>query len=160
MRELIDRIKTRVPGIALRTTLIVGYPNETEEAFNELLCFVKDTAFARLGVFTYSVEDGTHAFGLGDPIPADEKERRRDAIMQVQQAISLDHNVSLIGTVQQVMIDELKDGTFIGRTQHSAPEIDNDVFVRSSCDHRPGDFVQVEIEDASEYDLFGTMRNA
>jgi ribosomal protein S12 methylthiotransferase len=157
LRELIDTIRTRVPGIALRTTLIVGYPNETDQAFKELLDFVNDVRFDRLGVFSYSQEEGTTAYELGDPIPEGEKERRKAAIMAVQQGISEASNRELTDTTQRVLIDRMEDGMFIGRTERDAPEIDNEVFVRSSRMLAVGEFVEVDIEDATEYDLYGSV---
>jgi ribosomal protein S12 methylthiotransferase len=157
LRELIAEIRARVPNIALRTTLIVGYPNETEKEFDELLDFVSDVKFDRLGVFTYSQEEGTAAYELGDPVPAKEKERRQAAIMQVQQAISEEKNQLLINTTQRVLVDRIDDGVYAGRTERDAPEIDNEVFVHSSRNLSTGDFVEVDIDDATEYDLFGSV---
>jgi ribosomal protein S12 methylthiotransferase len=157
LRELIDEIRMRVPGIALRTTLIVGYPNETAEAFGQLLSFVKDVRFDRLGVFSYSQEEGTSAYELGDPITEEEKERRKSAIMAAQQEISEEKNRELTETTQRVLIDRMEDGMFIGRTERDAPEIDNEVFVNSPRLLSVGEFVDVDIEDATEYDLYGRL---
>jgi len=157
LRELIDGIRERVPTIALRTTLIVGYPNETEKEFDELLDFVNDVKFDRLGVFTYSQEEGTTAYELGDPVPAKEKELRQAAIMQAQQAISEEKNQLLINTTQRVIVDRIDDGVYAGRTERDAPEIDNEVFVHSSGSLSTGEFVEVDIDDATEYDLFGSV---
>ncbi|MBM2840321.1 MAG: ribosomal protein methylthiotransferase [Bacteroidetes bacterium] len=158
LRELIDEIRMRVPGIALRTTLIVGYPNESERDFQELLDFVNDVKFDRLGVFTYSLEEGTTAYDLADPIPQTEKDRRRDAIMEAQQTISEEKNELLINTTQRVLLDRIDDGVYVGRTERDAPEIDNEVFVHTSRKLHVGEFVEVDIDDASEYDLFGSVR--
>jgi ribosomal protein S12 methylthiotransferase len=157
LRELIAEIRARVPNIALRTTLIVGYPNETEKEFDELLDFVSDVKFDRLGVFTYSQEEGTAAYELGDPVPAKEKERRQAVILQAQQAISEEKNQLLINTTQRVLVDRIDDGVYAGRTERDAPEIDNEVFVHSSRNLSTGDFVEVDIDDATEYDLFGSV---
>jgi ribosomal protein S12 methylthiotransferase len=157
VRELIHDIRSRVPLIALRTTLIVGYPDEGEKEFLELLDFVNEVKFDRLGVFTYSREEGTAAYDLGDPIPAAEKERRRSAIMKAQQAISEQKNQLLINTTQRILLDRMEDGVYVGRTERDAPEIDNEVFVRTARHVRVGDFVEVAIDDASEYDLFGSL---
>jgi len=157
LRELIAVIRERVPNIALRTTLIVGYPNETEKEFDELLDFVNDVKFDRLGVFTYSQEEGTAAYELGDPIHAKEKERRQAAIMQAQQAISREKNQLLINTTQRVIVDRIDDGVYAGRTERDAPEIDNEVFVHSSRSLTTGEFVEVDIDGATEYDLFGSV---
>jgi len=158
LRELVDRVRDRVKGVALRTTLIVGYPNETEKEFNELLDFVNDVKFDRLGVFTYSREEGTAAFELGDPIAEEEKERRQATIMQAQQVISEGKNQQLINTTQRVIIDRIDGGVYVGRTERDAPEIDNEVFVHSAGGLSIGSFVDVDIDDATEYDLFGTVR--
>jgi ribosomal protein S12 methylthiotransferase len=154
-RELVDEIRSRVPGIALRTTLIVGYPTETERAFDDLVRFVQEVRFSRLGVFTYSREDGTGAYALGDPVPVDEKERRRSVIMEIQKEISEEENEKLVGTRQRVMVDSITSGECIGRTERDAPEVDGEICFTSVSDVRPGDLVDVDIVDASEYDLFG-----
>jgi ribosomal protein S12 methylthiotransferase len=153
--ELIDAIRQRIPDIALRTTLIVGYPNETEQEFEELVEFIQEVKFDRLGVFTYSPEDGTTAFELGDPIPQEEKEHRQSVIMEVQRDISLEKNSRLVGTRQRVLVDRKEDSVWIGRTQRDAPEIDNEVRVTSDRPLRVGDFYEVDILDASEYDIAG-----
>ena len=155
MLNLLETITTKVPGIALRTTLIVGYPEEGEAEFRELLGFVKAARFARLGVFGYSQEEGTAASALGDPIPQAEKERRRAAIMEAQREISLERNEQSIGTRRRVLIDREEGGFLVGRTEHDAPEIDNEVFVTPNGVSAPGDFLDVEITDATEYDLYG-----
>lgn len=155
--QLIEKIRSRVQGIALRTTLIVGYPNETEREFSELLDFVNEVKFDRLGVFTYSREEGTVAYELGDPVPAKEKELRQAEIMQAQRGISEEQNQQLLNTTQRVIVDRFVDGSYIGRTERDAPEIDNEVFVRSSGSLEIGSFVDVDIDDATEYDLFGTV---
>ena len=154
LRELIGIFRRKVPDLALRTTLIVGYPTEGEKEFNELLGFIREVKFDRLGVFTYSHEDGTTAYPLGDPVPAAVKEERREALMDTQRAISREKNDALIGTKQLVLIDEIVDGDALGRTHWDAPEIDNEVFVHSPHHCRVGSFSQVEIVDADDYDLF------
>jgi len=154
--QLIDTIRTKIPGIALRTTLIVGYPDETPAAFDELLRFVADVRFDRLGVFMYSQEDGTTAFPLGDPISQKEKERRMKMVMELQRQISEENNFRLIGSSQKVLIDRLEGDRYVGRTERDAPEIDNEVYVSARGGLRVGDFIDVDIEDASEYDLYGT----
>ncbi len=156
-KELIDTIRAKVPGISLRTTLILGYPAEGEREFSELLDFVNEVKFDRLGVFTYSPEDGTTAHPLGDPVPQEEKERRRSLIMETQQAISDERNERMIGSIQRVIIDRIEGDRYAGRTMADAPEIDNEVYVSSPVHLSPGQFCDVEIEDASEYDLYGTV---
>ena len=155
--NLIETIRAKIPDIALRTTLIVGYPNETPKAFDDLLRFVAEVKFDRLGVFTYSQEDGTTAFPLGDPISQEEKERRRKLVMELQSGISEEKNSRFIGTSQKVLIDRLEGDRYVGRTERDAPEIDNEVYVNSRTHLRVGDFVHVDIEDSSEYDLYGTV---
>ena len=153
--DLIGRI--RGAGVALRTTLIVGYPGESPEDFALLESFVRETRFARLGVFTYSMEDGTTAYPLGDPVPAEEKERRKSVIMEVQKEISADRNEALVGSRLRVLIDRAEGGLYVGRTEQDAPEIDNEVFVSSPGPLTPGTFADVEIHDATEYDLYGRL---
>jgi ribosomal protein S12 methylthiotransferase len=157
LRELIDEIRVRVPGIALRTTMIIGYPTETQKEFDELLKFVEEVKFDRLGVFTYSIEEGTSAYGLGDPVPAKEKERRKALVMELQQEISVDKNEGLMGTTLKVLLDRYEHGSFVGRSERDAPEIDNEVFVTPDKSLKVGNFCQVEIESASEYDLYGRV---
>jgi ribosomal protein S12 methylthiotransferase len=157
MLELIETIHARVPGIALRTTLIVGYPGEGASEFQELLSFVRVAGFARLGVFTYSPEEGTTAHPLGDPVPAAEKERRKTAIMEAQQALSEERNEGLIGRRLKVLVDRIEGGQAVGRTEHDAPEIDNEVFLAGEFPVAPGEFHDVLITDATEYDLYGRV---
>ncbi len=152
-RELLSRIKHELPDIALRTTLIVGYPNETEEDFLALCDFVREMKFHRLGVFTYSREEGTTAEPLGDPIPDEVKEERRSTIMEIQRSISAERNATLIGRTVRVLIDRKENGMAVGRTQWDAPEIDQEVYVRDGQDLRVGNFYEVQIVDALEYDL-------
>jgi ribosomal protein S12 methylthiotransferase len=152
--EIIDRIRQRVPEIALRTTLIVGYPTELEGHFQELLEFVEKIRFDRLGVFTYSQEDGTSAEPLSDPVPAEEKERRRSVVMELQKGISLEKNESLVCTILPVLIDRKEGDIFVGRTERDAPEVDNEVFIESTEGLEPGNFCLGKVVDAIEYDLF------
>lgn len=152
--ELIAEIRESVPGIALRTTMIVGYPTERQEHFEEMLDFVERMKFDRLGVFDYSQEDDTYAYILGDPIPLEEKERRRSAILEVQREISAERNEAMVGKRLRVMIDEKRGESYQGRTEFDAPEVDNEIHVRSSRDLKPGDFVDVEVWDSEDFDLF------
>jgi len=154
LRKLVGEIRKGVPGIALRTTLIVGYPNETAREFDELLAFVREAAFDRLGVFEYSPEDDTSAFPLGDPVPRAEKVRRRMEIMEAQKEVSLAINERKIGTETTVLIDRSDEGGFVGRTEHDAPEVDNEVFLTGDPGAAVGHFSRVKIVDAVEYDLF------
>jgi ribosomal protein S12 methylthiotransferase len=156
-RELLNTIKEALPGMALRTTLIVGYPGETEKDFQLLYDFVAETKFHRLGIFTYSHEDGTTAYPLGDPIPTDVKEQRRETLMNLQKSISEERNEAIIGTRAKVMIDRAEDGIFVGRTEWDAPEIDQEVFVQSDPKIAVGNFYEVEITGATEYDLYARI---
>lgn len=155
--ELIRRIREKIPGIALRTTLIVGYPEETEEDFQELLEFVERVRFDRLGVFTYSQEENTPADRLGDPIPDVEKERRKRLVMELQREISRQKNESLLGLEIPVLIDRKEGRVFIGRTERDAPEIDNEVVIETEKDLNVGNFYHAKIVAALEYDLFASV---
>ncbi len=156
IRNTITTLRKEVPNITIRTTLIVGYPGETKEQFNELLNFVKDTELDRLGVFTYSKEEGTKAAEMKGQIRSDVKQRRFDRIMSEQQRISLKHNLALIGKTLPVLVEEIdEDGSFIGRSPMDAPEIDNSVIFTGREGIRPGDIVSVVITDAFDYDLCG-----
>jgi len=156
--NLISKIRQTIPNIALRTTLIVGYPNETEKDFEELVQFINEIKFDRLGVFTYSQEDETFAFGIGDPIPEEEKERRKEYIMEVQRVISLEQNELRIGKMTKAVIERIEAGNFVGRTEWDAPEIDNEIFISvGDARAKAGDFVAVSISDATEYDLYGKI---
>jgi ribosomal protein S12 methylthiotransferase len=151
IRALLRRIRETVPGIALRTTLIVGYPGEGEKEFAELEEFVAESRFDRLGVFEYSQEEGTGAYNLGDPVPADLKTERRERIMEIQREISAERNAALVGSTLKVLIDERKPGAAVGRTEFDAPEVDNEVHVQGEVP--PGHFCMAKIVDAVEYDL-------
>lgn len=161
LEELIAQIRSEVPGIHLRTTMIVGYPTETKEYFEEMLGFVQKIGFDRLGCFSYSQEDATTAFGLGDPITQKEKQRRVKALMAAQEEISLIKNHELIGSVMSVMVDRIEDGVVWGRTEFDCPEVDNEVCIQSATDGflpkdlEIGGIYPVEITDAEAFDLFG-----
>ena len=154
LRELLATVKSEIPDIALRTTLIVGYPNETEEDFQTLCDFVREVKFHRLGVFTYSQEEGTTADPLGDPIPKAIKEERRSTIMEIQQEISEERNSALMGSTARLLIDRHEASFAVGRTQWDAPEIDQEVYVKNGLQLRPGNFYDARIVDAIEYDLY------
>jgi ribosomal protein S12 methylthiotransferase len=159
--ELIDTIREKVPSIALRTTMLIGHPGETRAEFNELMKFVRDYRFDRLGVFTYSHEDNTHAFTLEDDIPAEEKEERADELMNLQQEISLEKNQEKIGQTVKVLFDKIEGEYFVGRTEADSPEVDNEVLVNAKDNFvRIGDFANVTITDARDFDLFGTISHA
>ena len=155
--ELIDAFRQKVPGIALRTTMIAGYPGETERDHQEMVDFIKDIRFDRLGIFEYSHEENTHAFELKDNVPAEVKQDRVSAVMAVQQEISLAINESKVGNTYKVLIDR-KEGTyFVGRTEADSPEVDNEVLVEASNVYlRVGSFANIKITSSGEFDLFGT----
>ncbi len=156
--ELISTIRSKVPNIALRTTLIAGHPQETEEDFEEMLTFVKEMRFDRLGVFPYSHEDNTHSFSMIDDIPEEIKEERTASIMEIQQEISKEINQDKIGKTLKVLFDRKEGGYFVGRTEFDSPEVDNEVLVDAKANYvRMGDFAQVQITDAEEFDLFGEV---
>lgn len=153
--ELINDIRAKVPNIALRTTLIAGYPGETEEDVEEVINFVEEMKFDRLGVFTYSHEENTHAYTLNDNVPEEEKQERADRIMAVQQDISLELNQAKVGKQYKVLIDRIEKDHFVGRTEFDSPEVDNEVLITAKDEYlRIGDFVNVEIESAAEFDLY------
>lgn len=159
-KELLYTLRERIPNLALRTTFIVGYPNETDKEFEELCNFVKDIKFERLGVFTYSVEENTPAFILGDPIDPEVKEERKAILMNIQKEISQKKNEELIGKQLKVIIDNKEGDFFIGRTEKDAPEVDGEVLIDSkNINLKIGDFYDVEIYDSNEYDLFGELIN-
>lgn len=157
--ELVAQIRAKVPNIALRTTLIAGYPGETEEDFQEMFEFVEKMRFDRLGIFTYSHEENTHAYNFEDDVPEDLKRQRADEIMELQAGISYELNQLKIGTVQKVLFDRVEGDFFIGRTEFDSPEVDNEVLVKKTSDTylRIGDFAQIEITHADHYDLYGVV---
>lgn len=157
IRRTIEQLRKRVPGIALRTSLIVGFPGETEAAFKRLLAFVKEAEFERLGVFTYSPEEGTAAYGFESTVPGEVAQDRLDRIMKAQAKISLKKNRALIGATRTVLVDGMEDMALIGRLSTQAPEIDGVVYL-SETEAVPGKFVDVVIADATEYDLMGTAK--
>ena len=157
IRNTIAKLKARIPDIHIRTTLIVGFPGETDEDYEKLLEFVEEMRFARLGVFAYSQEENTVAGEMQDQIDEEIKEERLTGIMRAQLEISLESNKEKIGKTFKVLVEERdEDGSYIGRTEFDAPEIDNSVLFTSHRQLNPGDFVDVLIEDAFDYDLVGT----
>ncbi len=155
--KLIENIRKSNPKIAIRTSLIVGYPGETDGQFNELIDFVKECKFERVGVFTYSEEENTPAANLIDNVSADEKERRMEEIMNIQQNISLQYNQKLVGQTIKVIIDEETDGVYIGRTEFDSPEVDNSVIVQSDKKLKIGNFYNVKITNADYFDIEGEI---
>ncbi|POY36573.1 30S ribosomal protein S12 methylthiotransferase RimO [Solitalea longa] len=155
--ELVDQIRQRVPDIALRTTLISGYPGETQEDHDELLAFVEQTRFDRLGVFTYSHEEKTHAYTLEDDVPEEVKQERLEEIMDLQQGISYEKNQEKLGKTYKVLIDKKEGDYFVGRTEYDSPEVDNEVLIDAREHYvTVGDFCKVKIDRAEDFDLYGT----
>lgn len=157
--RLLKLCREKVPGIALRTTMIVGYPGETQEDFDTLCRFVEEHRFERLGVFTYSHEENTHAALLNDDVPQEVKEERAARLMEIQERISSEIQEAKVGTVQKVLIDKYENGFFVGRTEADSPEVDCEVLIESGDQDylRIGDFAQVRITDAEAFDLFAEI---
>jgi ribosomal protein S12 methylthiotransferase len=159
IEKLIERLRDGIPHLVLRTTFIVGYPGETDSQFKELMDFVKDVQFDRLGAFIYSREEGTRAFHSAGHLPEKEKKRRFHHLMKIQQTISERKNRTLIGNEMEVLVDSKSDGDpdlLLARTQGDAPEVDQLVYLRSQT-AQPGDLLKVRIIDASEYDLMAEL---
>ena len=153
--ELLRKFRASVPGMAIRTTLIVGYPGETEEDFAVLKNWVKETRFERLGCFTYSHEENTHAYQLEDDVPEEIKEQRAAEIMEIQGQISWELNQRYVGGVYRCLVDRVEDGFFVARTEFDSPEVDNEVLVDAKKHYlRVGDFVDLEIVEAADFDLY------
>jgi len=155
--DLVNSIRDKVPDIALRTTLICGYPGETEQDFEEMKEWVSESRFDRLGCFTYSHEEKTHAHLLNDDVPEEVKQERVETIMGIQQEISFDINQDKIGKTYKVLIDKKEGNYFIGRTEYDSPEVDNEVLIDAEASYlRTGDFVHVKIDRAEDFDLYGS----
>ena len=155
---LLAAMRTKVPDMAIRTTLICGYPGETEEDFQEMKAWVQEQKFDRLGCFTYSHEENTHAYNLEDDVPEEVKQQRVEEIMEIQSQISYDLNQEKIGKQFRVMMDRKEGENFIGRTEYDSPDVDNEVLISAIDTYLPvGDFVNVEIIEAYEFDLIGKV---
>ena len=157
MKDLIKEIRNKIPGICLRTTLIAGFPGETREDVEELKSFLAEMQFDRVGIFTYSHEEDTSAFTLEDSLSSEEKESRAQEIIEFQQEISFEKNQAYIGKVYKVMVDKKEAGRYIGRTEFDSVEVDNEVIIHSKKVLKPGDFVNVLISKAYDYDLEGEV---
>lgn len=154
--QLLEIIREKVPGIALRTTMIVGHPGETEDDFSQLLDFIEKSRFERLGIFNYSHEEDTHSYEMTDDVPQAIKQERADTVMALQERISLELNQQRIGKMLKVIVDRKEGDTFVGRSEYDSPEVDNEVIIEAPGNYlRIGDFVQVRITGASEFDLTG-----
>jgi ribosomal protein S12 methylthiotransferase len=157
-KELLVKLRERIPGITIRTTFITGYPNESEKDFDELCEFIKEVRFDRLGVFTFSVEENTSSFILGDPVPEKVKLERKNRIMEIQKDISTEINNAFIGKTLKVLIDRIEGDYYISRSYRDAPEVDCEVLIPAKNNHlKIGQFYTVEVNDSNEYDLFAEI---
>ena len=155
---LVNLAREKVPGIAIRTTMLIGFPGETEQEFEELCDHVRRMRFDRLGVFQYSHEENTGAYDLEDDVPEKVKAERANRLMEIQQEISLEKNEQRVGQTLKVLFDRKEGEHFVGRTEYDSPEVDNEVLVDATSQYvRIGDFAHVEITDATEYDLIGKV---
>ena len=158
--ELLERMRREVPGIHLSTTLMVGHPGETEHDFEELIRFVKDIRFERMGAFAYSHEEGTYAYQhYKDEIPQEVKQDRLDYLMRVQEGISADVNASKVGQTFRVIVDREEEDFYVGRTQYDSPEVDPEILISKDTPLSPGSFYQVKVIDAQAFDLYGKVLN-
>tara|TARA_B100002052_G_scaffold21291_1_gene16766 strand:- start:209 stop:712 length:504 start_codon:yes stop_codon:yes gene_type:complete len=155
IRNRISRLREAVPRLALRTTLIVGYPGETDDHFESVKAFVEEIRFDRLGIFTYSEEEGTVAAQLKDDVARKVKDERKNSLQDIQQDISLEKNQSFIGEELKVIIDKSSENVSVGRTEFDSPEIDNIVHIKGKAE--VGNFVNVKIQEANEYELIGKI---
>ena len=157
---LINLFREKIPHAAIRSSFIVGYPGETAAEYEELIDFIKEIRFDRVGVFTYSEEDGTPAARLKDNIPAEEKQRRAARLMEIQSEISLEKNQALTGKMLTVLIDRKENNFWVGRTRMDSPEVDNEVLIPlNTIETKPGNFEQIAIENAGIYELYGSPVN-
>ena len=158
IRDRVQKLRKAIPDIRIRTTLIVGYPGETDDDFKQLYDFVEEMEFDRLGIFTYSEEEGTLAEALDDDVPADVKNERKGVVMDLQASISSEKNEAMIGQTYKVLVDKSGDTVSVGRTEYDSPEIDNIVHIKAGV--KKGEFVNVKIESANEFELIGVPVNA
>ena len=157
-KKLLNKLRTEIPDVTIRTTFIVGYPNETEKDFEELCDFVSKEKFDRIGTFTFSVEENTASFILGDPVSEKEKERRKSILMEIQKDISLQKNETFIGKQIKVLIDSIEGEYYIGRSYRDAPEVDGEVLIPVKDNKmKIGSFYDIVINDCDEYDLYGNL---
>ena len=155
--RVIGKVRKTIPGVALRTSIIAGFPGETDKEFQELLAFVKEARFERLGAFTYSAEEGTPAYQFKNQVPQKIKSERLGLIMSLQQEISRSVNGKFLGKTLEVLVDEEDNGSYLARTQFDAPEVDGSVYLKSAKKLSAGDFVKAKIIDTLEYDLVGEV---
>lgn len=155
--NLLYKLRKSIPDITLRTTFIVGYPNETKRDFEQLVDFIKEIKFDRVGTFTFSIEENTSSFILGDPVSKEEKERRKQTLMEIQSQISLEKNQSFVGKTLKVLLESKESEYYVGRSYRDAPEVDGEVLFKSDRKLKQGEFYNVKINDYDEYDLFGEL---
>lgn len=159
-KDLLIKLRTEIPDITIRTTFIVGYPNETQKDFEELCEFIKEFKFDRIGTFTFSVEENTSSFILGDPIAEEEKQRRKNVLMEIQKEISSEKNESFVGKRLKVLIDAVEGDYYVGRSYRDAPEVDGEILINKKNNNlKTSEFYDVEINDYDEYDLYGDVIN-
>jgi len=157
-RELLSKLREEIPGLVLRTTFIVGYPGETEKDFQELCDFVDEFKFEKMGTFTYSLEENTESYKLGDPVPDEVKKARQSKLMEIQKEISADKNSELIGRKLKVLVESKEGDFYVGRSYRDAPEVDGEVLIKSDDTNiTPGNFYFAEVYDSDEYDLFAIV---
>jgi len=157
-RELLSKLREEIPSLVLRTTFIVGYPGETEKDFQELCDFVEEFKFEKMGTFTYSLEENTESFKLGDPVPEELKKERQSKLMEIQKEISADKNNEIIGRKLKVLVESKEGDFYVGRSYRDAPEVDGEVLIKSDdTDISPGNFYSAEVYDSDEYDLFANV---
>jgi ribosomal protein S12 methylthiotransferase len=157
-RDLLFKLRDKIPGLTLRTTLIAGYPNETEKDFEDLCGFIKEVRFDRLGVFTFSVEENTSSYILGNPVPEKIKLERKNKIMEIQKDISTEINTAFIGKSLKVLVDRIEGDYYVARSYRDAPEVDGEVLIPVKNNKlKTGEFYSVEINDSDEYDLYAEL---
>jgi ribosomal protein S12 methylthiotransferase len=158
-RELLSQLRGEIPGLVLRTTFIVGYPGETDKEFQELCDFVEEFKFEKMGTFTYSQEENTESYNLGDPVPDDVKKARQNRLMEIQREISAEKNSELIDSELKVLVESVEGDVYVGRSYRDAPEVDGEVLINSNDNGIvPGNFYYVEVFDSDEYDLFARVK--
>jgi ribosomal protein S12 methylthiotransferase len=157
-KKLLRKLRNEIPDITIRTTFIVGYPNESLKDFNELCDFIREIEFDRIGTFSFSVEENTSSFILGDPVPEEEKERRKNILMEIQKDISLKKNESFIGKKLKVLVEAVEGDFYIGRSYRDAPEVDGEILISKKNNKvKISNFYDIVINDYDEYDLYGDV---
>jgi ribosomal protein S12 methylthiotransferase len=157
-KELLSQLREEIPDLALRTTFIVGYPGETDKDFQELCNFVEEIKFDKMGTFTYSQEENTESYSLGNPIPDEVKKDRQSRLMEIQREISAEKNNKLIGSKLKILVESLEGDFYVGRSYRDAPEVDGEVLISASEDMIvPGNFYNAEVYESDEYDLYARL---